>query len=439
MKKLSLLWLAGIFTAAAAQAAGETGTYEVQRTVEFGRNSTEINRKSQTQLKSDASNLSTLLRYRPEASVEIAGYAEPSEKAAGVLADARAQKVWEFLISLGLPAERMEPVGYGDGGGDGRVEIRVAADDAVAMRDTYQQAPPSSYEPPVPLPVRPPVAVAAPTLAEPTPLPSEPKSLPPPAPRMQPPPETPPPPPALVTREPVRLPEPPASSAQPPPASPPPPPSVVTREPVRLPEPQAPSVQPPRTAQPPPATPPPPPVLVTREPVRVPGDYYQRPAPPTPPPARIDATTEKGTPIKDNQFAASYTRPLSAPPPKSALPGESSYFIQGTVYFSTNDRSITAESSAMLNSTARRLQKLLESNPQTRIDVVGHADPLTEAGQADVLAEGRADELAKALAERGVDRSRLHIAGAADQQPLTSKKGDPARELNRRAEIRVLN
>ena len=162
--------------------------------------------------------------------------------------------------------------------------------------------------------------------------------------------------------------------------------------------------------------------------------------PPTLTPEASDTQlkTQKGVKIIDNQLTASYVQPPSIKaPPKSALPGEGSYFIQGTAYFSANARTLTAGSSATIDALATRVQKLIQARPNLRVDVVGHADPITESAQADVLAEGRAEELMKELVARGVNRDHLHAAGAADTQPLTSKKGDPARNLNMRAEIRV--
>jgi OOP family OmpA-OmpF porin len=163
--------------------------------------------------------------------------------------------------------------------------------------------------------------------------------------------------------------------------------------------------------------------------------------PPTLTPEATDkALTQKGKKIVDHQLNASYVAPPSVTTPtKSALPGEGLYFIQGTAYFSANARTLTPGSSGTIDALAIRVQKLIQQRPNARIDVVGHADPITESAQADVLAEGRAEELMKELVARGVDRTHLHAAGASDTQPLTSKKGDPARNLNMRAEIRIPN
>ncbi len=516
MNKSSLLFLGALLLAPLAAHAQDASGYQVQESVSFARNSSKLSDAAQQKLRADMESLSVLMRYRPESSIEIAGYADPGEKKPGPLADARAQRVWEFLISQGLPAERMEPIGYGaQSRASSRVDIRITADDAVAMNQFAQ-----------PLPTPAPVAPA------PTPAPS----YQPPAVAVTPPVESP----QVRVTPPVEMP--PVATAPPPKTYTPTytPPEASERY---TPPPTAPKVEP----APELSTTPPPDHSWSTQQVKKPTAAEQRriqaeeqrrikaeqqeaariakqqadeqrriereaaaeqrradqaaalerkqaaaeqrraeqaaalerqqaaaelrkqqreearlqaaqnaaekkrmaeeaamrvamaQPPPTLTPEASDTTlkTSKGVKIIDNQTGTSYVNPPSAPTPKSALPGEGNYFIQGTAYFSANSRSLTPGSNATIDSLATRVQKLIQNKPNVRVDVVGHADPLTEGAQADVLAEGRAEELVKELAARGVDRSRLHAAGAADTQPLTSKKGDPARNLNMRAEIRV--
>src|ERR1044071_6745220 len=165
-----------------AAQAQDAGGYEVQESVAFPRNSSKLSDAAQNKLKADVESLSVLLRYRPESSIEIAGYAESGEKKPGPLADARAQRVWEFLIASGLPAERMEPVGYGaKGTPTSRVDIRISAEDAVAMSQLAQPLPSPSTPPPV--------ASTAPSTPPPvastTPMPSAPSAPAPSAPRYE--------------------------------------------------------------------------------------------------------------------------------------------------------------------------------------------------------------------------------------------------------------
>ena len=112
---------------------------------------TKLTPEAEQKLRVEMESLSVLLRYRPESSIEIAGYADAGEKKPGPLADARAQRVWEFLIAQGLPAERMEPVGYGTTRkGTSRVDIRVTSEDALAMSQNSQPLPAPTPAPPLP-------------------------------------------------------------------------------------------------------------------------------------------------------------------------------------------------------------------------------------------------------------------------------------------------
>lgn len=504
MNKLSAL-LVGVLLAAPLAAYAQDSGYQVQQSVSFAPNSAKLSDAAEKKLREDVESLSVLLRYRPDSSIEIGGYSAASEKKPGPLADARAQKVWEYLISQGLPAERMEPVGHGatPGKGSSRVDIRITAEDALAMSQFSQPMPtpapaaPSSEAPAV-VP-----APAAPIASAPA-VPSSDEQV-----RK------------LEAQEAQRSAEESAAAKRQAAADA----AAMKREK----EEQALAAK--RTQQQQAAS-----DAAAKKQAAADAAAQKRAEaeeakreraeraemarrekaeqaeaahqarlkaaeerkaaqeaelerkqaaaelkreqqeqarmqarqnalekkraaeeakkaaeqaaiqkamntpPPTLTPEASDKTllTEKGKKIVDNQTNASYVAtPSEKAPPKSALPGEGSYFIQGTAYFSANARTLTAGSSATIDALAIRLQKLIQARPKVRVDIVGHADPLTEGAQADVLAEGRAEELMKELISRGVDREHLHPAGAADTQPLTSKKNDPARNLNMRAEIRV--
>jgi outer membrane protein OmpA-like peptidoglycan-associated protein len=515
VNKINLLFVGALLMAPFAVLA-QDGGFEVQQSVKFAKNSSALTKDAEEKLRAEAESLSVLLRYRPESSVEIAGYAEAGEKKPGPLADARAQKVWEYLISQGLPAERMEPVGYGGAGKAGRVDIRVNTEDALAMNRVAQPMPAPTPAPEVaPAPAPAPLPVPA---AEPPPVAVIPAPAPAPAPAPVPAPEPP------VVARPTPAPTPPPEVAVPQKQLTPSEESWDKSRAATLSEAerkkrlkaekdeaaraaaearkaeqaaaaeakraeqaaaaeakraeQAAAAERKRAEQQAAAERKQAEVEMRKqqqiealerkqaaaelrkqqqeqarlqakqnaeEKKRQAEQEAMRIAMSQPPPTltpEISETTlksTKGRTIVDNQTAPSYTQPPAAPTPKSALPGQGSYFIQGTAYFAANARSLTPGSSATIDALAIRVQKLLQSKPNARVDIVGHADPLTEGAQADVLAEGRAEELVKELAARGVDRARLRAAGAADTQPLTSKKGDPARNLNMRAEIRVPN
>ncbi len=513
MNKLSAL-LVGVLLAAPFAAYAQDSGYQVQQSISFAPNSAKLSDAAEKKLRQDVESLSVLLRYRPDSSIEIGGYSAASEKKPGPLADARAQKVWEYLISQGLPAERMEPVGHGatPGKGSSRVDIRITAEDALAMSQFSQPVPapapsaPAAAPSPEPQPAEAPAIVPAPA-APVASAPAEPSS----DEQVR----------KLEEQEAKRNAEESAAAKRQAAADA----AAMKREKEeqalaakRAQQEQAASdaaarkqaaaeaaaqkraeaeeakrekaeqaemarrekaeqaeaarqarlkaaeerkaaqeaalerkqaeaelkreqqeqarmqarqnaIEKKRAAE-----------EARKAAEQAAIQRAMNTPPPTLTPEASDKVllTEKGKKIVDNQTNASYVAPPSVKAPsKSALPGEGSYFIQGTAYFSANARSLTPGSSATIDALAIRLQKLIQARPNVRVDIVGHADPLTEAAQADVLAEGRAEELMKELVSRGVDREHLHPAGAADTQPLTSKKNDPARNLNMRAEIRV--
>jgi len=506
VNKSILLFLGATLMAPLAAQAQDAGGYEVQESVTFSKNSSKLSDAAQGKLRADVESLSVLLRYRPESSIEIAGYAESGEKKPGPLADARAQQVWQFLIANGLPAERMEPVGYGaKGKPSSRVDIRITSEDAVAMTQLAQPLPsPSTGATSAPS-TEAPVAVAPPAMSEPA---APPVAKAPPASNYTPPQESErysaPPPVASAPAEPAIEPTPGHEESWSKSKVPPSTPASRAAEQKRLKAEQAAAAAEKRRAEQEAAAEKrraeqaaalerkqaaeearkqqaaealerkqaaaelkkqQAAEALERKQAAVELKKQQaaealerkqaaaeakrqeamRLAMSQPPPAltpeakETTLKTDKGVKIVDNQIAPSYTKPQQAATPKSALPGEGNYFIQGTAYFSANARTLTPGSSATIDALAVRVQKLLQARPNLRIDVVGHADPITESSQADVLAEGRAEELVKELSARGVDSAHLHAAGAADTQPLTSKRDDPARNLNMRAEIRVPN
>lgn len=465
---LSLLMFLPLLWAQDAAAAA----FEVQRTVNFARNSSELTDIHKNTLRSEVANLNTLLRYRPEITLEVAGHAGSGEKNATHLSEVRAQKVWEFLILEGLPAERMEPVGYGaqgvgSSGATARVELRVPAVDEFGLTSHPPQA-----TPPPAVAVSPAAPTSAPVAAPPPVayVPSSPAALPEPPPPVT---YTPPPAPSLQLSSPPAATEPETAPVAAPETLPPPPP-VAYAPPAA---PQAPPPPPvsyvPASAEPPP--PPPPsyvpsaagtmgaagepvpdreiatrttpsgePMIIITEPVRegaasAPGTAPRMGSAPRaiPPPRdgapRVSAATVIETPkgkLVDNQRAESYVKPY-----KATSGGR--YFIEGTVYFGTRADSMTAASGTQLDTLARRLVRRLEAEPGLQLQIVGHADPLTEGSDAESLSQQRAQELARALSERGVPAGRISASGAGGTQPLAIKKNDPARDLNQRAEIRV--
>lgn len=78
---------------------------------------------------------------------------------------------------------------------------------------------------------------------------------------------------------------------------------------------------------------------------------------------------------------------------------------------------------------------ILNSYPQTLIDVVGHADATGPDDYNQALSERRASSVAGYLTGRSVLRDRVYVAGMGERVPVASNATAEGRSQNRRVEI----
>jgi outer membrane protein OmpA-like peptidoglycan-associated protein len=78
---------------------------------------------------------------------------------------------------------------------------------------------------------------------------------------------------------------------------------------------------------------------------------------------------------------------------------------------------------------------ILNSYPQTLIDVVGHADATGPDDYNQALSERRASSVAGYLVSRRVIQDRLYVAGMGERAPVASNATAEGRAQNRRVEI----
>ena len=77
------------------------------------------------------------------------------------------------------------------------------------------------------------------------------------------------------------------------------------------------------------------------------------------------------------------------------------------------------------------------------LQIDGHTDDLPVVGGRYrsnwELSAARASSVAAYLAERGIPRQHLIVAGLADTEPVATDHSDLSRQLNRRIEIRLVS
>lgn len=106
----------------------------------------------------------------------------------------------------------------------------------------------------------------------------------------------------------------------------------------------------------------------------------------------------------------------------------------GQITFETGSASLTPEGSIIVDSVAT----ILSGAPGLRIEVHGHTDSDGDDVRNEVLSQERADAVILALAQRGIDQSRLTGVGFGESKPLEPNITDEGRAVNRRIEFLVV-
>jgi len=101
--------------------------------------------------------------------------------------------------------------------------------------------------------------------------------------------------------------------------------------------------------------------------------------------------------------------------------------------FALNSAELKPESKAML----AELVAFMMEFPQSTVEVVGYTDSSGAASYNQKLSERRAQSVADALEEQGIDASRISARGEGENNPIASNETQQGREQNRRVEIMV--
>ena len=86
-----------------------------------------------------------------------------------------------------------------------------------------------------------------------------------------------------------------------------------------------------------------------------------------------------------------------------------------------------------------QIAAFLKENPDRRVQVEGFTDSQGADDYNLELSQSRADSVAMAIIQRGVDAQRVRALGYGEGYPVASNANAGSRQLNRRVEIIVSN
>jgi outer membrane protein OmpA-like peptidoglycan-associated protein len=110
--------------------------------------------------------------------------------------------------------------------------------------------------------------------------------------------------------------------------------------------------------------------------------------------------------------------------------------LDGAVLFLLGKATLLPEAQTRLDQVAKTL---LDLGATTQLRVEGHTDSTGTVDDNMQLSQQRAQSVADYLVTRGIDSSRLQVAGMGESQPIASNDDPQGRANNRRVEIIVTN
>ncbi|MBK1895536.1 OmpA family protein [Chryseobacterium paridis] len=127
---------------------------------------------------------------------------------------------------------------------------------------------------------------------------------------------------------------------------------------------------------------------------------------------------------------------------KETLPGAQVERVGDGIKVTMNESIVNfAFDSSNLTSVAQtnldKLEKVLENNPDTNINIYGHTDSVGKDAYNMSLSQRRADAVKAYLVSKGIASNRMFTKGEGKNMPVASNDTDEGRAKNRRVEFAI--
>lgn len=120
--------------------------------------------------------------------------------------------------------------------------------------------------------------------------------------------------------------------------------------------------------------------------------------------------------------------------PLTALRAGASLLLHD-IFFDVNQAFLRPESYAELD----RLVRLMNENPDLKIEIQAHTDNQGRAAYNKKLSDRRADSALQYLIENGIAPERMRSVGFGDTKPVADNTTEEGRQKNRRVELIIID
>lgn len=114
---------------------------------------------------------------------------------------------------------------------------------------------------------------------------------------------------------------------------------------------------------------------------------------------------------------------------------EGKVVILENIFFATNSFELSKESEVELNT----LLKLMNDNPNIRIEISGHTDNTGNYQHNLALSEKRSNSVKQWLLDKGINMNRIVAKGYGDSKPIATNSTAEGKAKNRRTEFKILS